>query len=272
MNESTVSAVESAGPASAAAATSNDELLPLDCPERVVSFRSAGGKILRHVFRRFTAANWDNFFAHVIAEFKHEKGGYTRSVDMDYAGLVLYARAIQRVEGYQTPDGREPQQLPDWPECIPQHHRLRVMGLITNVAYSGEEDDSVLEAEGVSVKIDAIWDEVRPGAMKQYRGLVHHFASPTSEHRRRVMKAKSRARIAGGSRGEGITTIPSGHGVLVKTYDELIERVEGYSISGRELNGREEIAREMDAFHKASVISQLFQTSAAGADEENIGT
>lgn len=251
------------------------ELLPLDSPERTVVFRS-GGKTYRHIFRRFTAADWENFFAHVVAEFKRENGGFMQVVDMDYASLVLYGRAIQRVEGYQTRDGREPEKLPTWPECVPQHHRLAAMGLIMNVTHSEAKDDSMLEAEGVPVTIDAMWNEETHGslslvaanaAMKQYRGLIHHFASPSAEHRRRLLKAKNRAFVAGGSRN-GTTIIPSGHGVLVKLYDELIERVEGYSISGRELNGKDEIVREMDAFHKSAVVARLFQTS-SGIDEEN---
>src|SRR5229473_2297295 len=87
------------------------ELLPLDCAERTVVFRS-GGKPYRHIFRRFTAADWENFFAHVVAEFKRETGGFTQVVDMDYASLVLYARAILRVEGYQTRDGSKPEENP----------------------------------------------------------------------------------------------------------------------------------------------------------------
>jgi hypothetical protein len=245
------------------------ELLPLDSAARMAVFRS-GGKTYRHAFRRFAAADWDSFFVHVVAEFKREKGGFMQVVDMDYASLVLYARAIQRVDGYQTRDGRAPHELPTWPECIPQHHRLAAMGLVMNVTHSEAGDDSMLEAESVPVTIDAMWNEDAPGAMKQYRGLVHHFASPTAEHRRRLLKAKNRAFVAGGSRN-GTTVIPSGHGVLVKLYDDLIERVDGYSIAGRALAGKEEIVREMDAFHKSAVVARLFQTS-AGIDEENAET
>jgi hypothetical protein len=241
------------------------ELLPLDAAERTVVFRS-GGKPYRHIFRRFTSADWENFFAHVVAEFKREKGGFMQVVDMDYASLVLYARAIVRVEGYQTRDGRAPETLPTWPECVPQHHRLAAMGLIMNVTHAEAADDSMLEAEGVAVTIDAMWNEAEPGGMKQYRGLVHRFASPTAEHRRRLLKAKNRAFVAGGSRN-GTTVIPSGHGVLVKLYDELIERVEGYSISGREVVDKNEVVREMDAFHKSAVVARLFQSS-TGIDEE----
>jgi hypothetical protein len=250
------------------------ELLPLDAAERTIVFRS-GGKPFRHIFRRITAADWENFFAHVVAEFKREKGGFMQVVDMDYASLVLYARAIVRVEGYQTRDGRAPETLPTWPECVPQHHRLAAMGLIMNVTHAEAADDSMLEAEGVAVTIDAMWNEetatsfstmAASAAMKQYRGLVHRFASPTAEHRRRLLKAKNRAFVAGGSRN-GTTVIPSGHGVLVKLYDELVERVEGYSIGGREIVDKNEVVREMDAFHKSAVVARLFQSS-TGIDEE----
>lgn len=248
------------------AASQKDELLPLDSPERIAVFRYRG-QARRHIFRRFTSADWDSCFAHVIAEFKREKKGFTQIVDMDYASLVLYSKTIQRVEGYTTSDGREPQNLPDWPECVPQHHRLLAMRIIMDVMFASEADDSILQAEGPSVMIDAKWNEAEPGDMKQYFGRVHHFSYPTARHHSRLLRAKSRAHVAGGSR-DGTTVIPSGHGVLVSLYDDLIRRVEGYSILGRELNGREEIVREMDAFHKSAVVAQLFKTS-LGLDEEN---
>lgn len=248
------------------AASQNGELLPLDAAERVAVFQYKG-KPRRHIFRRLSAADWENCFSHLVAEIKQEKKGCMRTVDMNFASLVLYARAIQRVEGYTTSDGREPEELPEWPECIPQHHRLEAMKLIMDVTFSEETDESVLQAEGASVTIDAKWNEAETGDMKQYFRLVHHFAYPAAKHHSRLLRAKSRAHIVGGSR-DGTTIIPSGHGVLVSLYDDLIRRVSGYSISGRELNSKEEIIREMDAFHKASVVAQLFKTS-AGLDAEN---
>jgi hypothetical protein len=242
------------------------ELLPLDVPERIAVFKS-NGKTYRHIFRRFTATDWEKFYAGVVVEFKKEKGGMAQVIDLESPSLTVYTRAILRVEGYQTRDGRKPEELPAWPECVPQHHRLAAMGLIMNITHSEAGDESMLEAEGISVSIDAMWNEGEPGAMKQYRGLVHHFAMPTAEHRRRVLKAKNRAFVVGGSRN-GTTVIPSGHPVLVKLYDELVESVEGYSINGRALSGKDQAVREMDAFHKAAVVARLFQTS-SGIDEEN---
>ncbi len=243
-----------------------EDLLPLDAPERVAVFKSSG-KTYRHVFRRFTAADWERFYAGVVVEFRKEKGGMAQVVDLESPSLTVWSSRIARVEGYTTRDGRRPEELPAWPECVPQHHRLAAMGLIMNITHSEAGDESLLEAEGVSVRIDAMWNEGEAGAMKQYRGLVHHFAMPKAEHRRRVLKAKNRSFVVGGSRN-GTTLIPSGHPVLVRLYDELIESVEGYSAGGRALAGRDQIAREMDAFHKAAVVARLFQTS-SGIDEEN---
>ncbi len=242
------------------------ELLPLDAPERVAVFKS-GGKSYRHIFRRFTAADWEKFYAGMVVEFKKEKGGMAQVIDLESPSLTVYSRAILRVEGYQTRDGRAPQDLPTWPECVPQHHRLAAMGLIMNLTHTEPADESMLEAEGASVFVDAMWNEGEGGGMKIYYKLVHRFAMPSAEHRRRVLKAKNRAFVVGGSRN-GTTVIPSGHPVLVKLFDELIESVEGYSVGGRALAGREGIAREMDAFHKAAVVARLFQTS-RGIDEED---
>lgn len=241
------------------------ELLPLDAPERVAAFRSRG-KTYRHIFRRLTAADWEAFFAHVVAEFRQEKAGVSQVVDTDYASIVLYGRAILRAEGYHTSNGRAPHELPSWPECVPQHHRLAAVDLLMNAGLAEAGDDSMIFAEGVMVGIDALWNETAPGTMKQHRGLLHRFSSPTAEHRRRFLRAKNRSVVAGGSRN-GTTMIPSAHPVLVALYDELILSTQGYGVSGRELASRGESAREMDAFHKAVSVARLFRT-ATPIDEE----
>lgn len=242
------------------------ELLSLDARERVVVFRS-GGRLCRHVFRRINTAHWETFFAHVVAEFQQEKNGYMQVVDMDYAKLVLYSKVILRVEGYETADGSEPSKLPDWPECIPQEHRLPAIELLMRLNRSEAENRFLLQSGVKSVRLDATWNEGEPGNMKEYRGLIHKFATPKQEHRRRFLKTKSRSFIAGGSRS-ATTVIPSAYPSLVKLYDDLIESVEGYSVSGRPVETRDEISREMDGFHKTVAVSRLFQTS-GGMDEES---
>lgn len=123
-----------------------------------------------------------------------------------------------------------------------------------------EMDESLLDADLVTVKLNALWNESAPGAMKEFRGLEHRFRVPTADHRRRYLKGRNRAFIAGGSR-RGLTIIPSSHAVMLRLYDELIESVEGYSVGGAPLSGREAIAREMDLFHKQAAVSHLFPAS-----------
>jgi hypothetical protein len=264
------------------------ELLPLDAPERVAVFRMKG-KSYRHIFRRITPRDWENFFSLIVAEFKQEPGGFTQVVDTDCASLALYGKIIQRVEGYTVKDGSAVESLPMWQERIPQNHRLIAMDLLMRAGASDAADDSALDVEGVTVSLDALWSPVRttnrdPGGpiligpmpgnegpphdqMTLYRGLLHKFAQPTAEHRRRFLKAKNRAFVAGGSRS-GITRIPSAHPLLVKLYDELIESVEGYSVGGAALASREQAMREMDAFHKATAVGALFPTMQRPDDEK----
>src|SRR5207245_8358208 len=104
--------------------------------------------------------------------------------------------------------------------------------------------------ERVTASLEAFWNESAPGHMQQYRGLVHVFASPSAEQRRRFLRAKNRAVVAGGSRS-GTTIIPSSHLVLVRLYDELIRSVDGYSAGGVALGSPERIARAVYGFHKA---------------------
>jgi hypothetical protein len=244
------------------------DLLPLDLTRRVMAFKT-GDRIQRHIFRRITAADWEHFFSHVISEIRREKGGATTTVDLDTASLLLYARAIENVQGYRTSDGREPRELPTWPECVHQKFRLRAIKTLMGVGMSRDlqDDELMLEADGVTVRLDALWTANEDGSMSAYNGLIHKFACPSAEHRRRYMRVRNRAFVAGGSR-TGTTILPSSHGVLVKLYDELIERAEGYGVNGRPLSGKEETVREMDALHKSCAVGCIFQTEMAEEESE----
>lgn len=243
------------------------ELLPLDARRRVVSFKHAD-KIQSHIFRRITSADWDYFFAHVVSEIRREKGGATTMVDVESASLALYGRAIQDVEGFPTSDGRKPCELKTWPECVHQKFRIRAVKTLMAVGQSRSADDELmLEAESVTVKLTALWNAKDDGTMTSYTGLLHRFACPSAEHRRRFLRAKNRAFVAGGSRA-GTTIIPSYHAVLIKLYDELIEAVEGYGIGEEPLRDKNEIVREMDALHKSSAVGSIFQTDLPAQEEE----
>jgi hypothetical protein len=237
------------------------ELLPLDAAERVAVYRSRStGKTCRHIFRRITAADWDIFFGSVRMEFGDEGQGPLQTIGMDTASLRLYSDAILHVDGFDMPDGRKPEEQPDWPRCVPLFHRLKSIELLMEAAGSATEKAVVADAKVTSVCIDALWNEGEPGTMKKYSGRVHRFRPPTAKHRQRLADA-GRAGVTMTGTGRGKAVLPSHNAVLVALYDELIERTEGYAISGRELASKEEAVREMDVLHKAACINEIFPAS-----------
>jgi hypothetical protein len=247
------------------------QLLPLDI-ERVVAFR-AGDKIYRHIFRRITAKDWDGFFAKIEAEIEQSDGKTTRTVCTESASLWLYSQCVVRAEGYRVSDGRKLEELLEWRERVPVKHRMKAAEVLVQVLVA-KGDDDLIEAEGERVTLDAVWTEAPPvpplsdrksgciypdAGMAKFTALGHRFATPTADQRRRFLRARSRTTVIGGSR-TGRTLMASTQTLLAKLYDELIVSVEGYSVSGRALGGREEIAHEMDAFHKVIAAREIFET------------
>jgi hypothetical protein len=237
------------------------ELLPLDAAERVAVFISRStGKTCRHIFRRITVADWKVFFGNVRMEFAEGGTGPGETVGVDTSSLRLYQDAILRVEGYEMPDGRKPEEQPDWPGCVPRFHRLKAIEFLMEAAGSVTEKAVVTDAKVTTVRIDALWNEESAGAMKKYLGRVHCFRSPAAKHRQRLADA-GRAGVTMTGTGRGKAVLRSHNAVLVALYDELIEEVDGYSVGGLPLSSREQIVREMDVCHKAVCINEIFPVS-----------
>lgn len=247
--------------------TTSAELLPLDAPQRVAAY-SSGGKIYRHTFRRISAEEWANdFFLRIVAEFRQTAEGYEQVLSQESACLSLYARAAVSAEGFKLRDGDEPMhKWPSWPNCVPQNHRIAAVELLAQVVPSQTEQENC--PDGVSIAIDALWSESAAGEMKRFQGLIHRFAYPTREHSHRFLIAKSRSLIVGGTR-MGTTRLQSPQATLTRLYDELIQSVEGYSVGGAPLSGREAIIRDMDACHKAVAVQQIFPSTAAADSRGN---
>jgi len=231
--------------------TNAKNLFPLDAPEPVVSFQR-NGRVFRHIFRRLTAADHQAYCDGLSTEFT---GDGRSCVYTDVARLVLYARAIQRVDGYQTRDGREPHELPNWPDCVPRHHRLTAIELLLKNRGFVMVDTLRLAPDGKSVSFVVTRDEGETSQKEGYYRVIHRFLAPKIQHRKRFLRAMKMK----GSRNP--------HAAFVKLYDELIERVNGYSVSGREPRGRETIAREMDASHKGFAVFTLLSAAPATRGE-----
>jgi hypothetical protein len=217
-----------------------ENLFPLDAPEPIVSFQRSG-RVLRHIFRRLTAHDFEAFYDNV--EIEAGERGQTKSTDTDIASLVLYGRAIQRVEGYQTSDGRAPHELPGWPDCVPQGHRLTAIDVLLRNRGSIATDTLQLGADGQSASFVVARAASEPSTTNQCFAVTHHFRAPTRRLRKRFLRAMGK--------------LPSTMRVLVSLYGELIVRIEGYSISGRELASKDEAVREVDTVHKLLAVSAL---------------
>lgn len=232
----------------------SQQLLPLDLDERV-SVVKFGGRFYYYAFHRITSADWDGFFSRIEAELEDDKGAVNRMTTSDVGALWLFSEAAIRAER-SVSDGRAAEDLPTWKAKIPQDHCIAAVNKLTAVWI--KDLDDVLEAEGERVELDAFWTASRPvNGMLKFCGLVHRFNTPSADQRRRFQRARHRVRVVGGSRS-GRTMISCTLSLLAKLYDELIQSVEGYSVNGRPLGGRDEVIREMDAYHKASAAAALF--------------
>jgi len=221
---------------------SADNLFPLDAPEFAVRFRR-GAKIFRHVFRRITAADWYAYYAAVSLEPAAGDRGRAESIYQDTASFVLYHRTILRVEGYQTRDGRKPEELPTWPDCVPQEHRLFAIDLLLENIGSIATDTFQIGAEGKSVSFVVVRDEGESSMSKQFFGVTHHFNVPTASHRRLFHHAASK--------------FPPASRMLVSLYDELIASADGYSVRGAPI-APEQLQHEMCCGQKLYAVSALF--------------
>jgi hypothetical protein len=94
-----------------------------------------------------------------------------------------------------------------------------------------------------------------------YPRLAHVFRPPTVEAERAYRRLLAETLIVRGGRPEASgprTLLPARLPALVRLYDELILRVEGYSIHFQAPVSREQVIEHMDAWHKRVAVQTLF--------------
>jgi hypothetical protein len=227
-------------------------LLPLDA-ERQVTFKDKG-QIFVFTFNRVTDAQWRRFFSGLVVENEKSGSGRLSRVDYRTAGIDLFENAVKSADGYKLRDGKFTD-IPNWKTRVPFGHKQKAVELLTDVTFS-ESSPEFFDPDVEEIFIDAKWGAA--GAMTQYRGLAHRFTPPSAAHQQRFNRAAGESRVVGGRSGKTIST--SRQDMLADLYDELVVSVDGYGFAGRPLEGTEQIRREMDTFHKASAVSQLFST------------
>ncbi len=244
------------------------ELLPLDLPERVVTFKSQAGATRRHVFDPITRADVDAYFSSLTTATERKSGNSLEwHIDAGTSILKLYERKIKRVEGYSLTDGRDIMALANWKDRVPGVHRLRATQILMKVTGSENGADLAIDPEAELVSLDAFWSAGDSG-MTHYRGLIHRFSTPTFEHWRKLAERSTRTISVGGSKSQR-TIYPKLNRVYVELYDELILSTNGYSVGGQPIGGREQCISRMDAFHKIAAMSILFDKP-SGDDAEDL--
>jgi hypothetical protein len=244
-----------------------EQLLPLDLPERAVVLGKGAHKTT-HFFRRLKAKDGDGFSSRIDHQIEQRDSEMIRTVNVQSACWWLYQNTIVRVEGYCLEDDRPLMDLPNWKERIPRSHAIRAANLLTSVSSSRPEFGNQVCCEGDLVLIDAVWSADESGTgMRKYSGLKHYLASPSAAQHDRFNRARNKVAVVG-DRRFGRTIFPSAHPLFVSFYDELIQRVEGYSVGGRALEGRDETVREMDIFHKAEAARGAFESDIDESAEE----
>jgi hypothetical protein len=244
------------------AEANTSSLLMLDEP-RVLALRESK-RDYTFYFRRILRSDWEKYFAGLYVSSRSEGSAQLNISDMQTAGYQLFESTVTRVLGYS----KELTTAEDFKKVLPRHS-APVAGLLRRAYVSEVEDDKPLDCDLIEARIDAMWSKSPSSHSNwEYKGLVHRFAPPTIAQKKTYSRGGAINRVIGGVR-KGATTVYSlRNKLLMDLYDDLIQSVEGYGVAGKPLEGVDHIRREMDGYHKAEAVSQLFTTFEDAAAEE----
>ncbi len=250
--------------------TDKERLLELAAAERAIPLKvTQAGHMYRlcHVLRAPTAADWFAYEAALepTVEELSEDGGepcYRLRVRSTDAALQLWERLVARVEGYTEPNGQ------DWRGLIPLAHKEAAVRALTLVApatletTTGESPNGFypLAVDEVPVVLEAVVGGTA------YPRLVHVFRAPTVEAERTYRRLLAETlTVRGAQASNARTLIPARLPALVRLYDSLIVRAEGYSVDGNPSTalGVNSLREFMDAWHKRIAVQSLFGGLAA---------
>ncbi|MGH9789480.1 MAG: hypothetical protein ACRD4U_12350 [Candidatus Acidiferrales bacterium] len=245
--------------------TDNAKLLELSQPELLIPLKvTQAGRVyrLRHVLRPPRAADWFAYEAALkpeVEELPGPDGGddvsYRLHVRTTDAALLLWERLALRVEGYLLPEGGDDS---GWRAAIPLAHKEAAVRALTLVAPAsapatdGSNDGGFAVGAGeVTVELECVSSGVA------YPGLAHVFRPPTVEAERAYRRLLAETLIVRGGRAPR-TILPARLPALVRLYDELIIRAEGYAINLQPPASRLQLLEHMDAWHKRVAVQTLF--------------
>lgn len=227
---------------------------------RVIAIDDRGRKFSLTV-KRIDKRAWLRYFEGIVNVSENVNGERVNRFDSSAARLDLVESALIGAEGYPTANGQPVTATEGWQKLLPLAHRLTAGLQLVAVAELLDPAADAFTLGFEDVYLDAFWGTER------FTGLRHRFRTPSGEHQARLSRASSRSVILGGSR-RGTTRWLGAQATLADLYDDLIEEVEGYSVGGTPLSGREQIVAEMDTFHKVAAAELLFSPAEVAEPEE----
>jgi hypothetical protein len=239
----------------------NEALLDLAQP-RIIALSDRGKTYLLGC-RRVTDSDWREYL--LGGTVTSESNGKERfdTVETDTPFIELAERVLTSATGYAVTGGGAITDLPNWQKKVPLAHRRMVGYTLADVGPSAA-GDLTIDPEVEVISLDATWSGLGGAdGMMKYFGLLHFLKTPSEAQYRRYANESSRRRVIGGSRSGKTVYSNASMILLAEMYDDLIVRVDGYSVNGSKLEGAENIAREMDMFHKIRAAQELFAPSSA---------
>jgi hypothetical protein len=264
-----------------------------------LSFREGGRKFrVMHIFRPPQFADWLEYETKLNRSVEIV-GSQTRfDQQKAEASEAVWDRIALRVEGYRVPSpnvtasathavisppdavisprdavilsGSEgpafselPEAFPDeWKSKVPLVHKMAAVILLAQVSVTASEETETYHFDPDQTEISL--DAARGG--REYSGLVHTLKRPTVRQQKEFSRVVSTALYVRGSRTEK-SLLPSRLREMTRFYDELVVGAHGYSANGAEAT-REDAIKYMDALHKQTAISALFNFENSGPDPD----
>jgi hypothetical protein len=246
----------------AAATTPSTTQIDLAVPRTIALNTPRGDRTL--FCRRVAREDWDAFFDAVYITETRIGLDIESTVDIQRARLVLADRVLIGAGGYRV-EGDDPIDcVPEWQSLLPISHREQLGAILASTRVDGAQPE-LISVEGEAVVLGCVWtmtswrdDAGEHVGMQHISGLRHILRAPTARQHQRYSRETSRTIILGGDRA-GTTQRLGAQKLMAELYDEMIISVDGYCLNGTPLEGRDNIAREMDTHHKVTAARQIFE-------------
>lgn len=208
-----------------------------------------------HELRRPEEDDWLNYDKRLSTAIEDVEEDGTRIVDNSLEASCLFWDDISlAVQAYGPKDAPLPE---NFRKLVPPDHKRAAIQQLLNVGASISEAGQInlfLSSDEEVVRLRAVREQV-------FANLVHYFKPPSTNQRIAYDRCLADSYVIRGRKnGKDRVVIPARMKRLIRFYDDLIIRVDGYCVKGNIefLADVESIRRFMDAKHKEVAVQLLF--------------